>query len=428
MSAYQTNDQGELTIGGVAATQLAQQYGTPLYVYDVSQIRDAIRAYKSAFATQPINYSVSYAAKAFATVAMFQVAASEGAHLDLVSGGEITTALKSGFDMQHTSFNGNNKTDAELQLALDSGLGTVIADNDYELERLSKLAADRGVTQDILLRVTPGISAHTHEYIMTGQADSKFGYDVASGQALAAIAKAQTLPGINLRGIHAHIGSQIFEVDGYVAEAKKLVELAAAAHFQPEIIDLGGGFGIRYTDDDKPLPTTTFIDALTPVLQDACTAANMTVPDIWLEPGRSIVGPAGYTLYTAGSRKVVPGIRTYQSIDGGMGDNIRPALYQAKYDVLLAKQPDAAKTERLTIAGKNCESGDIIAKDVDLPAVHPGDTLAVLATGAYGYSMASLYNRNPRPAVVFAENGKSSVVVRRETWQDLVDHDLDYDA
>ncbi|WDF82483.1 diaminopimelate decarboxylase [Lacticaseibacillus pabuli] len=428
MSAYQTNDQGELMIGGVPATQLAQQYGTPLYVYDVSRIREAIQSYKQAFATQAINYSASYAAKAFATVAMFQVAASEGAHLDLVSGGEITTALKAGFNMQHTSFNGNNKTDEELQLALDSGLGTIIVDNDYELERLSRFASDRGATQDILLRVTPGISAHTHAYIMTGQADSKFGYDVASGQALAAIAKAQQLPGINLRGIHAHIGSQIFEVAGYVAEAQKLVALAAEAHYQPEIIDLGGGFGIRYTDDDKPLPTTTFIDALTPAIQEACAAANMTVPDIWLEPGRSIVGPAGYTLYTAGSRKVVPGIRTYQSIDGGMGDNIRPALYQAKYDVLLASQPDAPKSETLTIAGKNCESGDIIAKDVALPPVHPGDTLAVLATGAYGYSMASLYNRNPRPAVVFAENGKSSVVVRRETWQDLVDHDLDYDA
>ncbi len=426
MQAYTTNAAGELSIGGVAATALASQYGTPLYVYDVGAIRSAIRAYKAAFATQPIDYSMSYAAKAFASVAMFQVAASEGAHLDVVSGGEITTALKAHFNMQNVSFNGNNKTDAELELALSSGLGTVIVDNDYELERLSKLATQRGQQQDILLRVTPGVSAHTHEYIMTGQVDSKFGYDVASGQAGAAITKAQSLPGVNLRGLHAHIGSQIFETSGFVAEAQKLVAVAADNHFQPDIIDLGGGFGIRYTDDDQPLPATAFIDALTPALQAACAERGLTVPTIWIEPGRSIVGAAGYTLYTAGSRKVVPGVRTYQTVDGGMGDNIRPALYQAKYDVLLAKQPTATPEETLTITGKCCESGDILATDVHLPQVHAGDVLAVLATGAYGYSMASLYNRNPRPAVVFAENGKSQTVIRHETWADVVDHDEEY--
>jgi diaminopimelate decarboxylase len=426
MQAYTTNAAGELTIGGVAASTLASQYGTPLYVYDVSVIRDAIRAYKAAFATQPIDYSISYAAKAFASVAMFQVAASEGAHLDVVSGGEITTALKARFNMQNVSFNGNNKTDAELELALDSGLGTVIVDNDYELDRLSNLAVQRGQQQDILLRVTPGVSAHTHEYIMTGQVDSKFGYDVESGQAAAAIAKAQALPGVNLRGLHAHIGSQIFETSGFVAEAQKLVAVAADSNFQPDIIDLGGGFGIRYTDDDQPLPATAFIDALTPALQAACAERGLTVPTIWIEPGRSVVGAAGYTLYTAGSRKVVPGVRTYQTVDGGMGDNIRPALYQAKYDVLLAKQPAAAPEETLTIAGKCCESGDILATDVQLPRVQAGDVLAVLSTGAYGYSMASLYNRNPRPAVVFAENGKSQTVIRRETWADLIDHDEEY--
>lgn len=426
MQAYTTNAAGELSIGGVAATELASQYGTPLYVYDVGVIREAIRAYKAAFATQPITYSVSYAAKAFASVAMFQVAASEGAHLDVVSGGEITTALKARFNMQNISFNGNNKTDAELELALDSGLGTVIVDNDYELERLSNLAAQRGQQQDILLRVTPGVSAHTHEYIMTGQVDSKFGYDVESGQAAAAIAKAQALPGVNLRGLHAHIGSQIFETSGFVAEAQKLVAVAADSNFQPDIIDLGGGFGIRYTDDDQPLPATAFIDALTPALQAACAERGLAVPTIWIEPGRSVVGAAGYTLYTAGSRKVVPGVRTYQTVDGGMGDNIRPALYQAKYDVLLAKQPAAQAEETLTIAGKCCESGDILATDVPLPRVQAGDVLAVLSTGAYGYSMASLYNRNPRPAVVFAENGKSQTVIRRETWADLIDHDEEY--
>lgn len=426
MQAYTTNDDGQLSIGGVSATKLAQQYGTPLYVYDVGAIRGAIRAYKAAFKQQPITYSVSYAAKAFASVAMFQVAASEGAHLDVVSGGEIMTALHAGFAMQNVSFNGNNKTDAELELALNSGLGTIIVDNDYELTRLDAMARKYGKVQDILLRVTPGVSAHTHEYIMTGQVDSKFGYDVDSGQAAAAIAKARSLPGVRLRGLHAHIGSQIFETSGFVAAAQKLVAVAADNEFQPDIIDLGGGFGIRYTEADKPLPATAFIDALTPAIAHACADRGLTVPTIWIEPGRSVVGAAGYTLYTAGSRKVVPGVRTYQTVDGGMGDNIRPALYQAKYDVLFANQPAAPAEETLTIAGKCCESGDILAEDVPLPRVQPGDVLAVLATGAYGYSMASLYNRNPRPAVVFAENGQSQEVIRRETWADVCDHDQDY--
>lgn len=426
MAAYTTNANGELTIGGIPATDLAQQYGTPLYVYDVSVIRRALRAYRDAAADQALDYSVHYAAKAFACVAMFQVAASEGAHLDLVSGGEITTALKAGIDMTHVSFNGNNKTDAELNLALDVGLGTIIVDNADELERLAAFAADRGVVQDILLRVTPGVSAHTHDYIMTGQVDSKFGFDVGSGQAAAAIARAQELPSLNLLGLHAHIGSQIFEVAGFVASATKLVEIARDAHFTPQVLDLGGGFGIRYTDADKPKPAGTFLDALTPAIVAACEAAGMPLPAIWLEPGRSVVGEAGTTLYTAGTRKVIPGVRTYQTIDGGMGDNIRPALYQAEYDVLLAKTPAAPATETLTIAGKNCESGDIIAENVALPAVHRGDILAVLSTGAYGYSMASRYNHNPIPGVVFAEDGHSQEVVRRETWADLSAGDQDY--
>lgn len=423
---FTTGANGELTIGGVKATDLAAKYGTPLYVYDVSRIRGAIQAYNEAFQARNVDYTISYAAKAFASVALFQVVAEEHAHLDVVSGGEIATAVKAGFDMRNVSFNGNNKSDAELAYALEVGLGTIIVDNDYELTRLAKMAAAKGICQPILLRVAPAVSAHTHEYIMTGQADSKFGFDVASGQVAAAIKKAKAAPSLKLLGLHAHIGSQIFEIAGFIEEAKKLIQLAAENDFEPEVIDVGGGFGIQYTDDDQPLPPSRFVDSLVETVTQGAKDNGWATPAIWVEPGRSIVGVAGTTLYTAGGRKEIPGVRTYQTVDGGMGDNIRPALYQADYQAVLAKTPKAKATETVTIAGKYCESGDILIKDAKLPAIAPGDVIALLSTGAYGYSMASLYNRNPRPAVVFAENGRAQEVIRRETWADLTDHDLPY--
>ncbi|WP_421825371.1 diaminopimelate decarboxylase [Lacticaseibacillus hulanensis] len=423
---FTTGANGELTIGGVKATDLAAKYGTPLYVYDVSRIRGAIQAYNEAFQARNVDYTISYAAKAFASVAMFQVVAEEHAHLDVVSGGEIATAVKAGFDMRNVSFNGNNKSDAELAYALEVGLGTIIVDNDYELTRLAKMAAAKGICQPILLRVAPAVSAHTHEYIMTGQADSKFGFDVASGQVASAIKKVKAAPSLKLLGLHAHIGSQIFEIAGFIEEAKKLIQLAAENDFEPEVIDVGGGFGIQYTDDDQPLPPSRFVDSLVETVTQGAKDNGWATPAIWVEPGRSIVGVAGTTLYTAGGRKEIPGVRTYQTVDGGMGDNIRPALYQADYQAVLAKTPKAKPTETVTIAGKYCESGDILIKDAKLPAITPGDVIALLSTGAYGYSMASLYNRNPRPAVVFAENGRAQEVIRRETWADLTDHDLSY--
>lgn len=421
-----TDAQGRLTVGGVAASELAREFGTPLYAYDVGVIRANIRAYREAFAAHKVDYTVSYAAKAFATVAMFQVAASEGAHLDVVSGGEIVTAQQAGVNMAHVSFNGNNKSDEELQLALDAGLGTVIVDNHFELERLNELAARKGVVQDVLLRIAPDVSAHTHEYIMTGQADSKFGFDVASGQAQAAVKDAQAATHLNLLGLHAHIGSQIFAVDGFVAEAQKLVDLVRQWDYAPQVLDLGGGFGIQYTDADTPIPPTEFVDALVGTISAGFADTDWTMPAIWIEPGRSIVGPAGITLYTAGGTKQIPGVRTYQTVDGGMGDNIRPALYQAEYEAVLADRPHAETTQVVTLAGKYCESGDILVDRAALPPVVPGDILAVLATGAYGYSMASHYNRNPLPAVVFCEDGEAQVVVRRETWADLLAFDQPY--
>ncbi|MBU7560767.1 diaminopimelate decarboxylase [Weissella cibaria] len=423
---YQTNAAGHLSIGGVDANELAQRFGTPLYAYDVGAMRQQMRDFKRVFEERHLNYAVSYASKAFATIAMYEVAAQEGMHIDVVSGGEIYTALRAKFPMADVSFNGNNKSVEELTMAIENGLGTIIVDNFYELQVLHELLAERQQTQDILLRITPGVEAHTHDYISTGQTDSKFGFDVNSGQAEAALQQALADPNLNVLGVHAHIGSQIFDVTGFQMAAAKLVDLVHEWDFEPQVINAGGGFGIRYTADDEPLPAATFVEAIIDTIDEKTAAYGMQMPAVWIEPGRSIVGPAGYSLYTIGSRKDVPGIRSYLAVDGGMGDNIRPALYQAKYEAVLAAQPDAPSDEVVRVAGKYCESGDVLVWEQALPKTKPGDVLAVLATGAYGYSMASNYNRNGRPAVVFVENGQAKVVVERETLADLVRLDRHY--
>lgn len=423
---YQTNAAGHLSIGGVDANELAQRFGTPLYAYDVGAMRQQMRDFKRVFEERHLNYAVSYASKAFATIAMYEVAAQEGMHIDVVSGGEIYTALRAKFPMADVSFNGNNKSVEELTMAIENGLGTIIVDNFYELQVLHELLAERQQTQDILLRITPGVEAHTHDYISTGQTDSKFGFDVNSGQAEAALQQALADPNLNVLGVHAHIGSQIFDVTGFQMAAAKLVDLVHEWDFEPQVINAGGGFGIRYTADDEPLPAATFVEAIIDTIDEKTAAYGMQMPAVWIEPGRSIVGPAGYSLYTIGSRKDVPGIRSYLAVDGGMGDNIRPALYQAKYEAVLAAQPDAPSDEVVRVAGKYCESGDVLVWEQALPKTKPGDVLAVLATGAYGYSMASNYNRNGRPAVVFVENGQAKVVMERETLADLVRLDRHY--
>ena len=423
---YEVNQNGELTIGGVTATELASQYETPLYVYDVNHMRQQMRAFKAVFMKRKLDYAVSYASKAFATVAMYEVAAQEDVHLDVVSGGEIQTALAANYPMNHVSFNGNNKSVAELEMAVDSGLGTIIIDNFYELDILHDVLSERDKKQDVLLRITPGVEAHTHDYISTGQTDSKFGFDVASGQAYTALQKAIADPYLNVLGVSAHIGSQIFDVTGFQMAAAKLVDLVHEWGFDPQVINTGGGFGIRYTEDDKPLPATEFVEAIIDTITEKTTSYGMAIPAIWIEPGRAIVGPAGYNLYTIGAKKDVPGIRTYLSVDGGMGDNIRPALYEAKYEAVLANNPQAPTEQVVRIAGKYCESGDVLVWQQELPKTKPGDVLAVLATGAYGYSMASNYNRNPRPAVVFVEDGQSQLVVERETYADMLRLDKHY--
>ncbi|KRK99800.1 diaminopimelate decarboxylase [Secundilactobacillus odoratitofui DSM 19909 = JCM 15043] len=430
LTDQQINEAGHLTIGGVDATELAAKYQTPLAVYDVSKIRDQIRRFKSVFEDNDVNYAVSYASKAFATIAMYQVIDQEEAHIDVVSGGELYTAIQANFPMARVSFHGNNKSLAELEMAVEHHVGVIVLDNFHEIDLLDQVLREHDASISVMMRITPGISAHTHEYISTGQEDSKFGFDLNSGQAAKALQIVLANDRMNMLGIHAHIGSQIFELNGFQMAAEKLVEIAADWHeqfnYQPEVINVGGGFGIQYTQDDHPLAPEAFVDAIVKTIKQSAGEHHLNMPAVWIEPGRSIAGPAGYSLYTIGSRKDVPGLTSYLTVDGGMGDNIRPALYQAEYEAVLANNPTAKTTETVHIAGKYCESGDILINEQALPETKPGDLLAILDTGAYGYSMASNYNRNPRPAVVFVENGESALVVERETYADLTRLDRSY--
>ena len=425
----QINQAGHLTIGGVDSLKLAKEYGTPLVVYDVSQIRNQIRAFKKVFEEEQVNYAVSYASKAFASIAMYQVANEEGAYTDVVSAGELYTAMKANFPMERVSFHGNNKSKEELEMAVKNHVGKIMIDNFYEINLLNQVLEEQDSEINVMLRITPGISAHTHEYDQTGQVDSKFGFDLKSGQADKALQKKMKNQRMHMLGIHAHIGSQIFELNGFEMAAAKLVDVAASWRknydYTAQVINVGGGFGIKYVQEDHPLKPEEFVKAIVKTIKDEATKHNFPLPEIDIEPGRSIVGPAGYNLYKVGSMKEIPGLVPYVAVDGGMGDNIRPALYQAKYETVLANDPQRKASQEFHVAGKYCESGDILA-DAKLPSLKAGDILAMLDTGAYGYSMASNYNRNPRPAVVFAEDGKAQVVIRRESLEDLVHLDQDY--
>ena len=425
----QINQAGHLTIGGVDSLKLAKEYGTPLVVYDVSQIRNQIRAFKKVFEEEQVNYAVSYASKAFASIAMYQVANEEEAYTDVVSAGELYTAMKANFPMERVSFHGNNKSKEELEMAVKNHVGKIMIDNFYEINLLNQVLEEQDSEINLMLRITPGISAHTHEYDQTGQVDSKFGFDLKSGQADKALQEVLKNQRMHMLGIHAHIGSQIFELNGFEMAAAKLVDVAASWRknydYTAQVINVGGGFGIKYVQEDHPLKPEEFVKAIVKTIKDEATKHNFPLPEIDIEPGRSIVGPAGYNLYKVGSMKEIPGLVPYVAVDGGMGDNIRPALYQAKYETVLANDPQRKASQEFHVAGKYCESGDILA-DAKLPLLKAGDILAMLDTGAYGYSMASNYNRNPRPAVVFAEDGKAQVVIRRESLEDLVHLDQDY--
>jgi diaminopimelate decarboxylase len=418
------NEKGHLEIGGIDAVELANQFGTPLYVYDEQLLRDQCRAYVRAFEKTGLKYQVAYASKAFCTMAMCKLVEQEGLALDVVSGGELHTAIRAGFPPHKIHFHGNNKSLAELEYALDVGIGTFIVDNFYELELLHSLAMERQTVCRVILRITPGVEAHTHEYITTGQEDSKFGFDLANGDAMKAIQMAVQKQAFELIGIHAHIGSQIFDTAGFRIMIERIArlcrEVANVIGYELPIVNFGGGLGVRYYKEDTPMEIEEFVTELTDIILQEFTAQNLNIPEIWIEPGRSIVATAGTTLYTVGSRKDIPGIRTYIAVDGGMTDNPRPALYQAKYEATLANKMTQPHDEQVSIAGKCCESGDMLIWDILLPKAEPGDILAVSCTGAYNYSMASNYNRVARPAVVFVKDGQAELVVRRETYDDIV--------
>ncbi|MEH7303374.1 diaminopimelate decarboxylase [Neobacillus drentensis] len=422
------NKSGNLEIGGVDAIELAQEYGTPLYVYDVALMRERARGFKKTFEEQNMKAQVAYASKAFSTVAMIQLAEEEGLSLDVVSGGELYTAIVAGFPVERIHFHGNNKSREELEMALDHQIGCIVVDNFHEIELLKSICQEKKTKVNILLRITPGIEAHTHDYILTGQEDSKFGFDLQNGQAKQALETALHFDYFDVLGLHCHIGSQIFETTGFLLAAKKIVEKMAEweneLSFKAKVLNLGGGFGIRYTKEDEPIPPAQYVSEIIKEVKKLTEHYSMQMPEIWIEPGRSLVGDAGITLYKVGSSKEVPGVRKYLAVDGGMSDNIRPALYSAKYEAVLANRPLAKTKETVSIAGKCCESGDMLIWDLPLPEAGEEDILAVFCTGAYGYSMSNNYNRIPRPAVVFVENGKATLVVKRETFEDLVRHDL----
>ncbi|UVI32339.1 diaminopimelate decarboxylase [Paenibacillus spongiae] len=422
------NAQGHLEIGGCDTTDLAKQYGTPLYIVDEALVRQRAREYVESFRASGLKFQVAYASKAFSVMAMCAIAEQEDLSLDVVSDGELYTALKAGFPVQRIHFHGNNKTPDEINMALDANIGCFVVDNFVELQLLNALAGDKGKKANVLLRVTPGVEAHTHDYISTGQQDSKFGFDLANGSAYRAIQETDALTNLELLGVHSHIGSQIFEVEGFQMAAAKVAEFAVQIRSELDVtfrvINLGGGFGIRYTAEDKPLPVAQYIKAITDAIKTNFSEANYPLPEIWVEPGRSMVGDAGTTLYTIGTSKDIPGVRKYIAVDGGMTDNPRPALYESKYEAVIANRANAPIEETVTVAGKCCESGDKLIIDCELPKAEIGDLLAVFCTGAYNYAMASNYNRIRRPAVVFVKDGQSDVAVKRESLDDIVGNDV----
>ncbi|WP_088187243.1 diaminopimelate decarboxylase [Desulfosporosinus sp. FKA] len=422
------NEQGHLEIGGCDTVSLAQEFGTPLYIMDEAHIREICRQYYLSFIQGMKNAEVIYASKAFSTLAMCRIVNQEGLGLDVVSGGELHTALQAKFPAERIYFHGNNKSAEELAMAIKAGVGRIVVDNFYEMSLLNGLAEEMHESVSILLRVTPGIEAHTHEYIQTGQIDSKFGFTLVNGTADRALDLALSSSNLVVKGIHAHIGSQIFELESFSHEVHIMIQYMADIHkrtgYLLEELNLGGGFGIYYASGDEPARIEDYAKTVQNALENACQNYQFPTPKIIIEPGRSIVGTAGTTLYTVGSIKEIPGIRKYVAVDGGMADNPRPALYQARYEAVLANRAGEETAEEVSITGKCCESGDMLIWDINLPKVESGDLLAVSCTGAYNYSMSSNYNRLVRPAVVLVEGGKGDVIVKRETYSDLLRNDV----
>ena len=423
------NSSGHLAVGGVDTVELANEYGTPLYVMDEQVVRNSLRLFHDSMNKYYNgNGEVHYASKAFSCMEMCRIVASEGDGLDVVSIGELYTAVKSGFPMEKIGFHGNNKTNEELEYAVKVGVGHIIVDNIDELHRLEKISAEKGAQPNIMFRIKPGIDAHTHDFVKTGQIDSKFGFALETGEAFEAVKEAVSCKNVRLFGLHCHIGSQIFDIAPFEEAAKVMLAFIAKIknelNYEIEGLNLGGGFGIKYVAENDPKPFEVYLEKVSEVVKSECASLGLKLPKMFIEPGRSIAGPAGITLYTVGARKEIPNIRTYISVDGGMADNPRYILYGSEYDAVVANKAGEERSEKVTIAGKCCESGDLIGEKMPLQHAESGDIIAVCATGAYNYSMSSNYNRLQKPAVVFVNNGKSRIAVKRETLDDIIRNDI----
>ena len=426
------NQDGHLEIGGADAVALAKQFGTPLYVFDEAYIRRMMGVYRDTILKKyDGNGLVLYASKAFSCQAIYRIADQENIGVDVVSGGELYTALQAGFPAEKIYMHGNNKLDYEIGEALDAKIGCIVADSYSEIDKIDAEAAKRGMVQTILLRINPGVEAHTHAFVQTATTDSKFGFSIANGTAEKITAYALTKKNVKLAGYHCHIGSQIFEKESFVIAVTKVMDFAAEMkeklRFTMETLNLGGGFGIWYTDEDRKIPPegyAEYLEALIGEVQRKAQEHDMQEPFLLIEPGRSIVGEAGVTLYTVGAIKEIPGIKKYVAIDGGMFDNPRYALYESKYTPILANRATEACTELVSIAGKCCESGDMIAVNVSLPKAQSGDILAILSTGAYNYSMSMNYNRNMITPFVLVHEGKAEYIVRPQSYEDLNRNDV----
>jgi len=417
-----------LNIAGVSVQVLAKEYGTPLYVMDEQFIRDNCKRFRKAFKDEQDINKVAYAGKAFLTIAMCEIIKSEGLYLDVVSGGELYTAYKADFPLKKVYFHGNNKTIDEIEMAIELCVGTFVVDNLHEMEIINEKAKEKGNMQRVLLRVTPGIEAHTHDYIKTGQIDSKFGFTTLNNELEGVIKTALSLSNIKLAGLHCHIGSQIFELEPYrdaVGIMMNLIKnIKEKFSYDIEELDLGGGFGVYYNKGDEPKEIEEFCRVIIEEAKVKCREYGINAPTLVIEPGRSIVANAGITLYTVGAIKDIPEVKKYVAVDGGMTDNIRPALYNAEYQCVLANRINEACTEVVTIAGKCCESGDILLNDVELPKVNSGDLMAILSTGAYGYSMSSNYNKIPKAPVVLVSEGKHRIICKRQTYKEMISNEV----